>query len=101
MGVVICETHGSSSLSLASPNVKKDIVSGTFYSQNVREIDVEFFEDLTKIFVIDDDFFEGDSDDWKGGEVITGKLAETVIHEVRPICTRCLKGYLAALGFKA
>ena len=101
MGVVICETHGSSSLSLVSSNVQKDIVSGTFCSQNVREIDVEFFEDLTQIFVIDDDFVKGDSDDRKSGEVITGKLAETVVREVRPICTRCLKEYLTALGFKA
>lgn len=101
MGIVICEKHGRSSLSLVAPNVQKDIVNDERQSRGVHEIEVEYFDDLVQTFVVDDDFTKNVICDWQGVEPIKGELAEKIIHEVRPICARCLKEYLTALGFKA
>jgi len=101
MGIVICEKHGRSSLSLVSPNVQRDIVNDEWLARGVREIDVEYFDDLVQTFVVDDDFIKNVIREWEGGEPIKGEIAEKIVHEVRPICARCLTEYLTALGFKA
>jgi len=101
MGVVVCEKHGRSSLSLVSPTVQKDIVNDERQARGIREIDVEYFEDLVQTFVVDEDFINNVIFDWNGSEPIKGENAEKIIHEVRPICARCLTEYLTALGFKA
>src|SRR6476661_2800059 len=101
MGIVICEKHGRSSLSLVSPNVQRDIVNDEWLARGVREIDVEYFDDLVQTFVVDDDFIKNAIRGGEGGELIKGELAEKIVQDVRPICARCLTEYLTALDFKA
>lgn len=101
MGIVICEKHGRSSLSLVSPNVQRDIVNDERLSRGVHKVDVEYFDDLVQTFVVDDDFMRNEIPDRKGVDPIRGELAEKIIHEVRPICAHCLTEYLTALGSEA